>query len=227
MTQILVVDDDVQIARALDINLRAHGYEVRSVFTGEAALTAAASSVPDLVLLDLGLPGLDGLEVIRGLRGWATMPIIVLSAREGDASKVAALDAGADDYVTKPFSINELLARVRASLRRIVPVTDDPDPVVETADFTVDFVARRVTRDGLIVHLTPIEWSIVEHLVRHPGRLVTQRQLLQRVWGPQYEQETNYLRVHLAAIRRKLEPNPGQPQHFITEPGIGYRFEAS
>lgn len=225
MVRILVVDDDVQIVRALDINLRAHGYDVTTASTGEAALASAAAVHPDLVLLDLGLPGLDGVDVIRGLRGWTTTPIIVLSAREGDASKVAALDAGADDYVTKPFSITELLARVRASLRRHPTVTDEP--IVETTDFEVDFVARRVTRGGVAVHLTPTEWAIVEHLVRNPGRLVTQRQLLQRVWGPQYEHETNYLRVHLAAIRRKLEPQPGQPRYFVTEPGIGYRFEAS
>ena len=225
MVRILVVDDDVQIIRALEINLRAHGYDVTTAATGEAALASAAANHPDLVLLDLGLPGLDGVDVIHGLRGWTTMPIIVLSARDGDSSKVAALDAGADDYVTKPFSITELLARVRASLRRHQPVADDP--VVETADFVVDFVARRVTREGAGVHLTPTEWAIVEHLVRNPGRLVTQRQLLQFVWGPQYESETNYLRVHMAAIRRKLEPSPGQPRYFVTEPGIGYRFEPS
>ena len=225
MTRILVVDDDVQIVRALDINLRAHGYEVVMAATGEAALTRAAAATPDLVIVDLGLPGLDGIDVIRGLRGWTTVPIIVVSAREGDTSKVAALDAGADDYVTKPFSITELLARVRASLRRHQPVADDP--IVETSDFVVDFVSRRVTRNGAAVHLTPTEWSIVEYLVRHPGRLVTQRQLLQRVWGPQYENETNYLRVHMAAIRRKLEPTPGQPRYFLTDPGVGYRFEAS
>ena len=225
MTRILVVDDDVQIVRALDINLRAHGYDVVMAATGEAALTSAAAATPDLVIVDLGLPGLDGIDVIRGLRGWTTVPIIVVSAREGDTSKVAALDAGADDYVTKPFSITELLARVRASLRRHQPVADDP--IVETSDFVVDFVSRRVTRNGAAVHLTPTEWSIVEYLVRHPGRLVTQRQLLQRVWGPQYESETNYLRVHMAAIRRKLEPTPGQPRYFLTDPGVGYRFEAS
>jgi len=225
MTRILVVDDDVQIVRALDINLRAHGYEVVMAATGEAALTSAAAATPDVVIVDLGLPGLDGIDVIRGLRGWTTVPIIVVSAREGDTSKVAALDAGADDYVTKPFSITELLARVRASLRRHQPVADDP--IVETSDFVVDFVSRRVTRNGAAVHLTPTEWSIVEYLVRHPGRLVTQRQLLQRVWGPQYENETNYLRVHMAAIRRKLEPTPGQPRYFLTDPGVGYRFEAS
>ena len=225
MTLLLVVDDEEQIRRALDINLRAHGYEVAVAATGEAALTAAAARVPDLVLLDLGLPGIDGLDVIRGLRGWASVPIIVLSAREGDVSKVAALDAGADDYVTKPFSINELLARIRAFLRRQQPVPDEPE--VTTADFSVDFVAHKVRRGSDEVHLTPTEWAIVDHLVRNPGRLVTQRQLLQQVWGPQYEQETNYLRVHLAGIRRKLEPDPGQPRYFITEPGIGYRFEPS
>jgi two-component system KDP operon response regulator KdpE len=225
MTNVLVVDDEEQIRRALDINLRAHGYEVSLAATGEEALVRAAARVPDLVLLDLGMPGLDGIDVIRGLRGWTQVPIIVLSAREGDSSKVAALDAGADDYVTKPFSINELLARIRAFLRRQNPIPDEP--LVPTADFIVDFVARKVRRGGTDVHLTPTEWSIVEHLVRNPGRLVTQRQLLQQVWGPRYEHETNYLRVHLAAIRRKLEPDPGQPRYFITEPGIGYRFEPS
>jgi two-component system KDP operon response regulator KdpE len=225
VTRILIVDDEIQIRRALDINLRAHGYEVALAATGEEALTEAAASVPDLVLLDLGLPGLDGVDVIRGLRGWTSIPIIVLSARHTDLSKVAALDAGADDYITKPFSINELLARLRASLRRHQPAPDEP--VVETADFAVDMVNRRVTQAGEAVHLTPTEWQIVERLVRNPGRLVTQRQLLQDVWGPQYETETNYLRVHLAAIRRKLEPDPGQPRYFLTEPGIGYRFEPS
>jgi two-component system KDP operon response regulator KdpE len=225
MTRILVVDDEQQIRRALDINLRAHGYEVRLAASGEEALIDAAANVPDLVLLDLGLPGIDGVDVIRGLRGWTSVPIVVLSAREGDPSKVEALDAGADDYVTKPFSINELLARLRASLRRHHPAPEQP--IVETTDFAVDFAAKRVIRDGTVVHLTPTEWAIVEELVRNPGRLVTQRQLLQTVWGPQYEHETNYLRVHLAAIRRKLEPDPGQPRYFITAPGIGYRFERS
>jgi two-component system KDP operon response regulator KdpE len=225
MTRILIVDDEIQIRRALDINLRAHGYEVALAETGEEALTEAAARLPDLVLLDLGLPGMDGVDVIRGLRVWTSIPIIILSARHTDASKVAALDAGADDYITKPFSINELLARLRASLRRHSPAPEEP--VVETADFAVDMVNHRVTRAGELVHLTPTEWQIVERLVRHPGRLVTQRQLLKDVWGPTYENETNYLRVHLAAIRRKLEPDPGQPRYFITEPGIGYRFEPS
>lgn len=223
MTRILVVDDEVQMRRSLDINLRTHGYDVHLVATGEAAVTDALSHPYDLVLVDLGLPGMDGLEVIRKLRAWTSVPILVLSARDGDAAKVAALDAGADDYVTKPFSISELLARVRASLRRHQPLP--VEPVLETADFTVDFAARRVTRDGSTVHLTPTEWLIVEQLARHPGRLVTQRQLLQAMWGPQYQHEANYLRVHLAAIRRKLEPSPGQPRYFMTERGIGYRFE--
>ena len=225
MTRILIVDDETQIRRALDINLRAHGYEVVMAATGEDGLKEAASSLPDLVLLDLGLPGLDGVDVIRGLRGWTSIPIIVLSARHADASKVAALDAGADDYITKPFSINELLARLRASLRRHQPTPEEP--VVTTPDFAIDMVNKRVTRSDKAVHLTPTEWQIVERLVRNPGRLVTQRQLLQDVWGPQYENETNYLRVHLAAIRRKLEADPGRPRYFITEPGIGYRFESS
>ena len=225
MTRILIIDDETQIRRALDINLRAHGYEVILAATGEHGLKEAAASVPDLVLLDLGLPGLDGVDVIRGLRGWTSIPIIVLSARHADASKVAALDAGADDYITKPFSINELLARLRASLRRHQPAPDEP--VVTTSDFAIDVVNKRVTRADNAVHLTPTEWQIVERLVRNPGRLVTQRQLLQDVWGPQYENETNYLRVHLAAIRRKLEADPGRPRYFITEPGIGYRFEPS
>ena len=225
MTRILIVDDETQIRRALDINLRAHGYEVVMAATGEEGLKEAASSIPDLVLLDLGLPGLDGIDVIRGLRGWTSIPIIVLSARHADVSKVAALDAGADDYITKPFSINELLARLRASLRRHQPTPDEP--VVTTTDFAIDLINKRVTRSDNVVHLTPTEWQIVERLVRNPGRLVTQRQLLQDVWGPQYENETNYLRVHLAAIRRKLEADPARPRYFITEPGIGYRFESS
>ncbi len=224
--RILVVDDEPQIRRSLDINLRAHGYSVDLAADGEEALRKATTGLPDLVLLDLGLPGLDGLDVIRGLRGWTSVPIIVLSARDGDGSKVLALDAGADDYVTKPFSINELLARVRAGLRRHHP-QDQENALIQVGTLTIDLAAKRLTRRGEVVHLTPLEWSIVEQLVRHPGRLVTQRQLLQAVWGPAYETETNYLRVHLAAIRRKLEDNPSQPRFFITEPGIGYRFEAS
>lgn len=224
IARILVVDDEPQIRSALDVNLRARGYAVDLAETGERALHLAAAHHPDLVLLDLGLPGIDGIDVVRGLRGWTMVPIIILSVREAEADKVAALDAGADDYVSKPFGMNELLARLRATLRRHQP--EPEQPIIRTEAFVVDLVARRVTVGDNDVRLTPIEWAILEHLVRNPGRLVTQRQLLQQVWGPQYEHETNYLRVHLAAIRKKLEPTPGQPRYFITEPGMGYRFEA-
>ena len=191
--------------------------------TGEEALTEAASTAPDLVLLDLGLPNLDGVDVIRGLRSWTSIPIIVLSARDGDLSKVAALDAGADDYVTKPFGVDELLARVRAALRRATPVPDAP--VVTTANFAVDLSAKQVTGPAGPVRLTPTEWHLLEVLARQPGVLVEHRRLLQEVWGPQYATETNYLRVHFANLRRKLEPDPSHPRHLITEPGLGYRFE--
>ena len=224
MTRILVVDDEAQIRKALSVNLTARGYEVDLAATGEEALAQAAAHHPDLVLLDVGLPGIDGVEVVEGLRGWTTAPIIMLSVRDSEADKVRALDAGADDYVTKPFGMNEVLARLRAALRRHQPVPEQP--VVGTAAFSLDLAQKTATfADGEHAHLTPTEWAIVEALVRHPGRLVTQRQLLQQVWGPQYEHETNYLRVHLAAIRKKLEPEPGRPRYFVTEPGIGYRFE--
>ena len=223
MTRILVVDDELQIRKALSVNLRARGYEVDVAATGEEALARAAAQHPDLVLLDLGLPGIDGIEVVEGLRGWTSVPIIVLSVRDAEEDKVRALDAGADDYVTKPFGMNEVLARLRAALRRHHP--EPTQPVVVTAAFTVDLMQKTASTPVGAVHLTPTEWAIVETLVRHPGRLVTQRHLLQEVWGPQYERETNYLRVHLAAIRKKLEPVPGQPRYFVTEPGIGYRFE--
>ena len=224
MTRILVVDDEPQLLRALATNLKARGYEVDQAATGEAALILAASHHPDLVVLDLGLPGIDVLEVINGLRGWSSVPIVVLSVREREADKVAALDAGADDYVTKPFGMDELLARLRAALRRATPGGKE-EAVVTTPDFTVDLAAKRVNRDSKEVRLTPTEWEIVEILVRSEGRLVTQRQLLKAVWGPQYEKETNYLRVYLAQIRRRLEPDPSQPRYFLTEPRIGYRFE--
>ncbi len=227
MTRVLVVDDEPQIRKALKVNLSARGYDVDLAASGEEALVLAADRHPDVVLLDLGLPGIDGLEVIHGLRGWSDVPIIVLSVRGEEADKIAALDAGADDYVSKPFGMGELLARLRATLRRHQPV--DEVPVVVTAAFEVDLAAARVTRtvEGGRdeIRLTPTEWSIVERLVRSPGRLVTQRQLLHEVWGPQYDHETNYLRVHLANIRRKLEPQPGAPRYFVTEPGMGYRFE--
>ena len=222
-SRVLVVDDEPQIRRALGINLRARGYEVDLAEDGEQALALAASHPPDVVVLDLGLPGIDGVEVIRGLRGWSRVPIIVLSVRDAESDKVAALDAGADDYVTKPFGMDELLARLRAALRRAVPA--DEAAIVETADFTIDLAAKRVTSDGAEIRLTPTEWQIVEVLVTHRGKLVDQRRLLREVWGPLYGEETNYLRVYLAQIRRKLEPTPSQPRYFITEPGMGYRFE--
>jgi two-component system, OmpR family, KDP operon response regulator KdpE len=223
MTRILVVDDEPQILRALSTNLRARGYDVELAPTGEAALAVAARKHPDLVVLDLGLPGIDGVEVIRGLRGWTSVPIIVLSVREGEVEKVAALDAGADDYVTKPFGMDELLARLRAALRRAAPAEEEA--VVETQDFTVDLAAKRVSGANGEIRLTPTEWHVVEVLVRNPGKLVSQRQLLQEVWGSQYETETNYLRVYLAQIRRKLEPDPANPRYFITEARMGYRFD--
>lgn len=222
MSHVLVVDDEPQIRRALTTNLRARGFEVDEAESGEEALEVAARVRPDLVVLDLGLPGIDGIEVVHGLRGWTEVPILVLSARDGEAAKVAALDAGADDYVTKPFGMAELLARVRAALRRATP--SDEEPIVSTDDFVVDLAAKRVTQGAVAVHLTPTEWQVIEVLVRNPGKLVSQRQLLQEVWGPQYGSETNYLRLYLAQIRRKLEPEPSRPRYFLTEPGMGYRF---
>ena len=223
MSRVLVVDDEPQILRALGINLRARGYEVDLAPDGERALDVAARHHPDVVVLDLGLPGLDGVDVIRGLRGWSQVPIVVLSVRDAEGDKVAALDAGADDYVTKPFGMDELLARLRAALRRTTPAEEEA--LVETEDFTIDLAAKKVRRDGEEVRLTPTEWNLVEVLVRNRGRLVAQTQLLQEVWGPQYHDETNYLRVFMAQVRRKLEPEPAHPRYFITEPGMGYRFE--
>ena len=223
----LVVDDDQQILRALRINLTAHGYEVLLAPDGGAALRVAADGRPDVVVLDLGLPDMDGVEVIEGLRGWTTVPIIVLSARVGSAHTVRALDAGADDYVTKPFGMAELLARLRAAVRRAAVATVDGEPVIDAGDFRVDLAAKRVVRaDGSEVHLTPTEWGVLELLVRHRGKLVGQKELLRAVWGPNYGSETNYLRVYMAQLRRKLEPEPAHPRHLVTEAGMGYRFEA-
>jgi two-component system KDP operon response regulator KdpE len=222
--RVLIVDDEASIRRTLEIYLHARGYAVDVAATGERALDLAASNHPAVVVLDLGLPGISGREVITGLRGWTDVPIIVLSARDAESEKVAALDAGADDYVTKPFGMSELLARVRAAVRR-GQSHEGELASVETPDFTVDLVAKRVRRDGDEVRLTPTEWHLVEALVRNRGRLVTQRQLLQEVWGPQYGTESNYLRVFMAQIRRKLEPEPARPRYFLTEPGMGYRFE--
>jgi two-component system KDP operon response regulator KdpE len=226
-TRVLVVEDEPQIVRALVINLKARRYEVDAAPDGRTALELAASRHPDVVVLDLGLPDMDGVEVIRGLRGWTRVPILVLSARHSSDEKVQALDAGADDYVTKPFGMDELLARLRAAVRRAEPAGPGEDDVttVETAGFTVDLAAKKVNRGGKDVRLTPTEWHLLEVLVRNTGRLVSQKQLLQEVWGPSYGTETNYLRVYMAQLRRKLETNPSHPEHFITEPGMGYRFE--
>ncbi|WIM93070.1 response regulator [Actinoplanes oblitus] len=226
MTRVLVVDDDPQLLRALRITLTASGYQVATAPDATTALTLAGRTSPDLVILDLGLPDLDGVAVIEALRGWSPVPIIVLSARHHELGKVDALDAGADDYVTKPFGMPELLARVRAALRRATPGADTA-PVVHTEAFTVDLSAKRVTTAAGDVRLTPTEWHLLEILVREPGRLITQKQLLHQVWGPGYDTETNYLRVHLANLRRKLEPDPARPRYLITEPGLGYRFTAA
>jgi two-component system KDP operon response regulator KdpE len=223
MTRVLIVEDEPQLRRALTINLRAHRYDVEAVADGAGALRAAASSPPDLVILDLGLPDMDGEEVVGGLRGWTQIPIIILSARDTQHDKVNALDAGADDYLTKPFGMDELLARMRAAVRRAQP--HENAPVITTGTFTIDLAAKRVTRGEKEVRLTPTEWHLLEVLTRHPGSLVSGKQLLQEVWGPTYGAETNYLRVYMAQLRRKLETEPSHPRHLITEPGVGYRFE--
>jgi len=223
--QILVVDDEMQILRALRANLEARGYTVWTAADGDEALRTIVDRDPDLVILDLGLPKRSGLEVLRSLRSWSDIPVIIVSARNGDADKIAALDEGADDYLTKPFSIGELLARVRATLRRRVQA--EHSPVMATEDFRIDFAKGEVTRFGDVVHLTPIEWKIVKVLTQSEGRLVTQRTLLNEVWGAQYIDETGYLRVHMTHIRRKLEPVPARPRYFRTEPGIGYRFHGT
>ena len=286
MALILIVDDEPQIRRALRVNLEARSYTTVEAEDGRSALRTAADANPDVVLLDLGLPDLDGVDVVAGIRGWSQVPIIVLTARDDEHSKVLALDAGADDYVTKPFGINELLARIRASLRRVNP-TDESPATITTDAFVIDLAAKRAMRlqhepgghdarghdaietgavetgavetgavetgavemgavetgaveTGAVetdatgsgatpkgerdVHLTPTEWSIVEYLVRHPDRLVTQRQIVDAVWGPAYATDANLIRVHLTHIRAKLEPEPAHPRYFVTEPGMGYRF---
>lgn len=222
MIKVLVVDDEPQILRALRINLAAHGYDVATAATGAEALRRAAAAVPDLIVLDLGLPDMDGGEVIAGLRGWTGAPILVLSGRAASTDKIAALDAGADDYVTKPFDIGELLARVRAVTRRGSDQAESP--TVAVGDATVDLAAKTVHRDGAPIRLTPTEWQLLEILARNPGKLVGQRELLHRVWGPGYDRETNYLRQYMAQLRRKLEADPSRPAHLLTEPGMGYRF---
>ena len=250
MTRVLVVDDEPQIVRALRINLRARHYEVFTAQSGAQALAEAAHHPPDLVILDLGLPDLDGIEVIDGLRGWTDAPIIVLSGRADSTDKVEALDAGADDYVTKPFGMDELLARMRAALRR--STADQPEPQVKLGDLTIDLAAKRVIRGvpastaaapgpaGAAtapgagagpgggqpdIRLTPTEWHLLEVLLRHPGKLLSQRQLLQEVWGPGYADASGNLRLYMAQLRRKLEPDPARPRWLLTEPGMGYRFQ--
>jgi two-component system KDP operon response regulator KdpE len=230
MARVLVVDDEPQIVRALRINLRARSYDVSTAATGPEALDVAAKHPPDLVLLDLGLPGVDGIDVIRGLRGWTSVPIIVLSGRADSTDKVEALDAGADDYVTKPFAMEELLARMRATSRRASPREELPR--MRLGELTVDLAAKRVRRDadadgsaGTDVHLTPTEWHLLEVLLRNPGKLLTRRQLLNEVWGPGYADATGNLRLYMTQLRRKLEPDPPRPRWLITEPGMGYRYQ--
>ena len=229
MTRVLVVDDEPQIVRALRINLRARHYDVDTALTGSQALTQAAQHPPDLVILDLGLPDMDGVDVIAGLRGWTDAPIIVLSGRADSTDKVEALDTGADDYVTKPFGMDELLARMRAAARRSTPAGSEPQ--VQLGDLIVDMAAKRVIRtteedgDRGDIRLTPTEWHLLEVLLRHPGKLMSQRQLLTEVWGPGYADASGNLRLYMAQLRRKLEPDPARPRWLLTEPGMGYRFQ--
>jgi len=222
VTRILVVDDDPAILRTLVIGLRAHGYEPRTATDGRSAVSLGRTDPPDLVILDLGLPDIPGVEVLRQLRSWSQVPVIVLSARDGSEDKVEALDIGADDYVTKPFGMDELLARARAAVRR--SGADQGAEILQTPAFRIDLAAKRVWRGTDEVRLTPTEWGLLQALVTRPGRLVSQRQLLQEVWGPGYATETHYLRVYMGNLRRKLEPEPSRPRYFITEPGMGYRY---
>ncbi len=222
MTRILIVDDERPFLQALGVSLRARGYETYTADSGGEGLRLAAEQHPDVLILDLGLPDIDGLEALKAIRAWSTVPVLVLSARQAEAAKVSALDAGADDYVTKPFSFNELQARLRAVLRRRLPSTEDA--LIETPDFSIDLPSKRIVGPGGEIRLTPTEWRFVELLVRNEGKLVTQRQILKEVWGPEYGTETDYLRTYIAAIRRKLEPQPSAPRYFITEPRMGYRF---
>ena len=219
--KVLLVDDDDTLRQTLGIGLRAAGHEVLVAGDGRTALQSADEDRPDVIVLDLGLPDLSGFDVLRRVRAWSTVPVVVLSARAESAEKVEALDLGADDYVTKPFGMEELLARVRAAARR----AGSDVPVLTTGDLVIDLPARRVSRRGEVVRLTPTEWGLLEMLVRTPGRLVSQQDLLHEVWGPAYGRETNYLRVSVGGLRKKLEDDPSAPRHLITEPGMGYRFE--
>jgi two-component system KDP operon response regulator KdpE len=224
MTRILVVDDEPALVRTLSINLRARDYEVEHAFDGRSALQCVAEAEPDVLVLDLGLPDLDGVEVIRRVRRTSELPIIVLSARHESDDKVEALDEGADDYVTKPFGMDELLARVRAAIRRRSVTTPRAEPI-RNRDFALDFGERVAIRDGEPVKLTPTEWHLLETLAIRPGHLVSQAQLLREVWGAGYEKDTHYLRVYVAGLRRKLEPEPAHPRYLITDPGQGYRLQ--
>jgi two-component system KDP operon response regulator KdpE len=221
--RVLIVDDEPAMLRALRINLRVRKYDVTTAATGQEALAEARRRPPDAVILDLGLPDVDGIEVIRGLRGWSRAPVIVLSGRTGPGDKIAALDAGADDYVTKPFSMEELLARLRAALRR-----DDTGPLpvrVKVGRCEIDLAARTALDGARTVRLTPTQWRLLEILLRHPGQLVGTQRLLTEIWGPGYERYTHYLRFHMAGLRRKLEDDPSRPRHLLTEPGMGYRYQ--
>ena len=226
--KLLIADDDPQILRALRITLGSQGYDVVTAADGAEAIRLAAGESPDLLMLDLGMPRLDGLDVIEAVRGWSTVPILVVSGRSGSADKVDALDAGADDYVTKPFAMDELLARIRALTRRRPTATESGDPVVAFGGVTVDLAAHQVTRDGdrSAIRLTPTEWKMLELLVRNPGRLVTHQELLTEVWGTHQVRETGYLRLYIGQLRKKLEPVPARPRHLLTEAGMGYRFVA-
>jgi two-component system, OmpR family, KDP operon response regulator KdpE len=224
VTAVLVVDDDTQLLRALRIHLTARGYEVHTAVTGTAGLRAAEGRELDVVVLDLGLPDVDGTEVITALRAFTTVPIIVLSARADSGDKVRALDRGADDYVTKPFGVDELMARLRAAVRRAATVPENGP--IDAGELTIDLAAKIVRRSGVEVHLTPTEWSVLDLLVRNRGRLVGRKQLLREIWGPVERKETSYLRVYMAQLRRKLERDPAHPEHLITEAGMGYRFRA-
>jgi two-component system KDP operon response regulator KdpE len=223
VTRVLVVDDEPPIVRAVAANLRVRGFEALTASTGEAALTAVETHQPDCIVLDLGLPGIDGLEVLRRLRTWTQVPVVVLTAIDNERDKVAALDLGADDYVTKPFGVAELMARIRVALRHARAGGADRPRVITAGGVTVDLDAKLVTRDGSAVRLTPIEYRLVETLATNAGRLCTHRFLLERVWGPGYGDESQYLRVYMANLRKKLD-DPAAPQLLLTEPGMGYRF---
>ena len=223
VTKLLVIEDDTALGRALRILLEAHDYEVAIATTGSEGLTVAEREHPDAIILDLYLPDMAGVMVATALRDWTDVPIVALSAVDTESAKVAALDAGADDYVTKPFVVNEFLARLRAVLRR--GTTTEATPVVVTDDFTIDLRAKQIRGHDGEIRLTPRQWQIVEQLVRHPGRLVTQQQILQHAWGPEHDAKTHYLRIYISQIRNKLEPEPSRPRYFITEPGMGYRFD--